>query len=527
MKLHWFQDEAVASIYGYFQSGKKGNPVIALPTGTGKSLVIANLMETALKRWPQQRFIALTHVKELIAQNSDVLRVMWPNAPIGIYSSGLDQHDTMQPIIFGGVGSVVKHCQMFGHRDLMLIDECHLLSTKDESMYQQVIAVLRSINPHLKVIGFTATAYRMGQGIITDGGLFTDISYDMTGIDGFNRLLAEGFICPLIPKRTNIALDVSNVGMNRGEYAQHDLQDAVDKHDVNYSAVKEMCAFGQDRRSWLVFCSGVEHAEHISEMLNSFGVHCAAVHSKMPEDKRDKIIAAFRAGRLRAIANNNVLTTGFNHPPIDLIGMLRPTMSTVLWVQMLGRGTRPSPGTNKQNCLVLDFARNTQRLGPINDPIIPRKKGEKVGDVPVRICELCGTYNHARSRFCVGCGNEFTFELKITKQASSEELLRSDLPVVEFYDVKSVIYNRRAKDGKPPTIQVSYFCGLQKFDEWICLEHTGFASKKARDWWRQRHWSEPPASTDQALQVINQLKTPRRIRVWVNKPHPEILSYEY
>jgi DNA repair protein RadD len=522
----WYQTEAVESIFTYFM-GSAGNPVVALPTGTGKSIVIGRFIQRVLNTWPKQRFLILTHVKELVEQNAKKLADMWPTAPIGIYSAGLGRRDTAMSITFGGVASVVNCVEAFGHRDLLLVDECHLISPKADTMYSEVINRLKAINPYLKVVGFTATAFRLGQGMITESGIFTDICYDLTGVDAFNRLIAEGFISPLVPKKTRTALDVSDVGMNNGEYAQGALQAAVDKEEITYAALQEMLQFGQDRQSWLIFASGVEHAEHIADMLSSFGVPSAAIHSKLKDTERDARLTAFKRGELRALSNNNVLTTGFDHPPVDLIGMLRPTMSPGLWVQMLGRGTRPSPATGKRNCLVLDFAGNTKRLGPINDPVIPKRKGPGTGEAPVRICPACDCYNHASARFCINCGEEFTFQTKIIASAGTDELLRSDLPVVEYFDVQRVTYNRHEKEGSKPMIKVSYYTGLQKFDEWIGLEHPGYAAKKACDWWRQRHSEEPPETTDEALQFVSRLRVPKRIRVWVNKKLPEVLSYEY
>jgi len=544
----WYQDEGEYSIFDYFQSGNTGNPVVAMPTGTGKSIVIANFVRRVFANWPKQRIMMLTHVKELIEQNAEKLISVWPTAPLGFYSAGLKSRNTILPIIFGGVQSVSKaikksvessdgiplHMKHFGFRDLVIIDECHLLSPKEDSMYQYVINELLKINPNLKIIGFTATPYRLKQGMITDeGGLFTDICYDVTKIDSFNRLIAEGFISPLIPKRTSTEIDVSAVGLARGDFNSKQLQAAVDKDEITYAAVKETVEQGYDRKCWLVFATGVDNAEHIASMLDSFGIPAAACHSKLKAKENDIRIQAFKNGELRALVNNNKLTTGFDHPPIDLIAMLRPTLSPGLWVQMLGRGTRPSPDTNKENCLVLDFAGNTRRLGPINDPVKPRKPGKGGGDAPVRICESCGVYNHASARICISCGAEFTFENKLFTTAGTDELLRSDAPIVEYFEVQKCLYRlheKKNKEGiriKPPSMKVSYFCGLRMFDEWICLEHSGFAGKRARDWWRQRHAEEPPPTVYQALEKVSQLRVPTRIRVWVNKKHPEILSAEW
>lgn len=530
MELRAYQNEAVESVINYFTEGNTGNPVIAMPTGTGKSLVIAGLVKRIIQGWPGQRLMVLTHVKELIEQNADKMQKLWPQSPTGVYSAGLNQRDTLMPIIFGGAASVVNCIPKFGRRDLLLIDECHLLSPKADTTYQHIISGLRDVNPALKVIGLSATPYRLGQGMITDGGLFTDICCDMTGVDAFNRFIAEGFLVPLYPRRTKTELDVSEVGMSNGDFAQNALQAAVDKQDVTYKALIELCEAGENRNAWLIFASGIEHAEHIAEMLVSFGVAAAAVHSKMPEKERDRRIAAYKSGALRCLVNNGVLTTGFDHPPLDLIGMLRPTMSPGLWVQMLGRGTRPSPETGKTDCLVLDFAGNTRRLGPINDPKIPRKKGKGGGDAPVKICEACGTYNHAAARECVFCGEEFTFQTKIVASAGTDELIRSDIPVIEFFDVQQVFYYLHEKIGSPPQIKVEYFCsgGLQRFIEFVQLEHSGFPGKRSRDWWRQRFPGDfVPDTTAEALQTITQLRVPCRIKVWVNKKYPEVLNYEY
>lgn len=545
MQLRWYQDEGVFSIFDYFERGGTGNPIIAMPTGTGKSLVIAAFLERVFSLWPRQRVIMLTHVKELIEQNAEELLKLWPTAPLGIYSAGLKQRDVILPIIFGGIQSVAKHPEWFGWRDLVLIDECHLLSPNDDTQYQKAIAALKTINPHLKVIGLSATPFRLRQGMLTDGGLFTDICYDITGPEAFNRLIAEGWISPLVAKPTKTVIDVSGVGMVNGDFKRGELEKAVDKDEITYGAVKETCELGYDRNCWLTFGAGIKNVEHITAMFQSFGVSSVAVHSDYSDTENRNRIKAFKRGEFRNLVNMNKFTTGFNHPPIDLIADLQPTCSPGKHVQKGGRGTRPSPATGKLNCLYLDFARNTVRNGPINDPRIPNKPGKGGGDVPVRICDVCGTYNHAAARFCGGgssaeegklrggCGQAFEFETKIFASAYEGQVLASDAPIVEYFNVQRVLYNKHEKKNaegfliSPPSIKVSYFCGLQMFTEWVCLEHSGMAGKRARDWWRQRHAEEPPATTYEALQRTRELKVPARIRVWTNKKYPEVLGYEY
>ena len=493
---------------------------------TGKSIVPAIFIESIMRLWPTQRFLLLTHVKELIAQNSEVLKEVWPDAPLGIYSAGLKQKDAAMPIVYGGVQSAKNNPHLFGKRDLIFIDEAHLINQDAASMYLSFLSTMKLINPAVKIIGMTATPFRMGQGMITEGGIFTDIVHDLCSMDNFNRLIAEGYLAPLVPLRTKIELDVSNVGMAQGEFIQSQLQHAVDVAKVTYDGLRELVEAAKDRRSWLIFASGIEHAEHIAEMLMSFGIDCAAVHSKQSAEYNDKAIEAFKNYELRSIVNYGKLTTGFNHPGIDAIAMFRPTMSVPLWVQMLGRGTRPIKG--KRDCLVLDYARNTPRLGPINDPLIPRKKGEAQGEVPVKICEFCGVFNHIKNKTCSHCGTEFSFEIKITKSAGHHELIKSDLPVIENFNVDRVIYTKHQKLDKAPCLKVTYFTGIRSFNEWLFPQSLkGPGRHNFHTWWRNRTAIPPPATVEEALLSTDALKVPRQIRVWVNRANPEIMSVEF
>lgn len=527
------QNDAVDSIFAYYAKGSTGNPVVAMPTATGKSLVIGEFVKRVLQRWPRQRILCATHVKELIVQNAEKLRSQWPEAPLGIFSAGLGMRETNFPVVYGGIRSIVNNIAALGWRDLMLVDEAHLIGHQDDSEYLTLIKGLRAVNPRMKVIGFTATPYRLGRGLISDGPIFSDICFNLCDFKAFNKLIAEGYLVAPVPKRMHTTLDTSSVKVTGGEFNQGDLQKAVDKDSVTVSACREIIEEGFDRKCWLLFASGIEHAEHIANMLSHFGIDVTTIHSRIATNECDKRYRDWKEGHYLAMVNYGKLTTGVDHPPIDLIAVLRPTMSTSLWVQMLGRGTRPSPATLKENCLVLDFARNTERLGPINDPVIPRKrvKGQQPGVAPVRICPHCGVYNHARSTECFACGCVFPKNEKLFREAGTAELLRTEeLATIEAFDVQRVVYNRHQKQGRPPVIKVSYFCtgGLRMFSEYVGFDNTGFALTKAHDWWRNRtKQAKYPPSTDEALKWVSLLPWPKRIKVQVNKKYPEVLGYEY
>lgn len=540
MQPRWYQRDAVNALLEYFRTHpavvdgqvRSRNPLVCMPTGTGKSAVIGWFAEYALKSFPGTRVLMMTHVKELIAQNAAALKRIWPGAPLGIYSAGLKKKE-INDITYAGVASIKNALAKLGKIDIVLIDEAHLLSPKDDGTYREIIEFLRSLNPYLVVIGFTATPYRLGIGSLTNNGIFTDTAIDLTTLEMFNRLVNEGFLAPLVTKRRgNISVDLSNVGVNNGEYKANELQAAADQTALTNNIVLDILnnGYGAGRRAGLVFSSGIEHAKHLSECFAYYGIEVPAVHSNMENGERDRILSDFKLGHYWGVIGNNIFTTGFDHPPVDFIACVRPTTSPGLWVQMLGRGTRPSDETGKTNCLVHDYAGNTERLGPINDPQIPKMKGKGKGEAPVWCCEMCGTYNHARAPYCDSCGFQHDMTSKLNENVSLHDVMISENPIVEMYEVNQVVYFKHVKRSDPtalPTMRVVYQCGLQSFFEYIALEHSGIAGHRARDWWRQRYNSDPPTTIDQALLYVDYLKKPQRISVHTNLKFPRVVGWEF
>jgi DNA repair protein RadD len=552
-----YQEAARDAIYAYFANGGTGNPVVALPTGTGKSLIPPDFIEKVLEFWPGQRFAVLVHVKELVAQNYATMIRQWPGAPAGVVSAGLGRKEWGRPITFGGIGSVAKHAKRLGHIDVLFVDECHLVSDNEDSMYRKLIDELLKINPHMKVVGLSATPWRVGTGHIVDGDVFTDVCYDATTLEAFNWFIDQGYLVPLIPRPTKTTLDTEKVGLSGGEYNQKQLQGAVDREEITAAAVEEALELAHDRQSVIVFATGIEHAEHIASYLESRGETAVVIHSKMTDAERDLRLEAFKSGKVRWAVNNNVLTTGFDHPGLDCIVMLRPTRSPGLWVQMLGRGTRPDYAegfdletqegrllaiqqSGKQNCLVLDFAGNTISLGPINDPQLPKKRGKGGGTPPVKTCKEentkdsdgCGVYNHPTARTCINCGAEFIFEVKITDRAGSSALIAGsgtskayEQPVVNEFKVTRMTLERHHKIGRPDSIKVNYYCGLRRFTWYVCPEHGGIPRRKAEHWWARHGGGALPDNVESALALIDTLNTPQGIRVWENRKYPEILDW--
>ena len=526
IQLRPYQQEAIDALYSWFMSNPSA-PLIDLPTGTGKSVVIAGFVQRALTDYPETRIVIATHVKELIDQNFMALMRSWPECPAGIYSASVGRRDGRAQVCVVGIQSVYKAAEKIGHTDLLIVDECHLMPPKGGGMYQRFMADLKLINPHVKLVGFTATPYRLDSGHLAKGkdALFGGTAYRMSVLDAIN----QGYLSPVTNKPTETKLDTSGVAKRGGDYVEAALQAAVDQDHLTTAAVGEIVNRGQDRGSWLLFCAGVDHAEHVAKAVADRGYSAACVTGKTPSAERDRIIRAFKSGELRCLTNANVLTTGFDAPGVDLIGMLRPTLSTSLYVQMIGRGTRLANG--KDNCLVLDFAGNVATHGPIDAPDVREvydTDGE--GEAPIKVCPECDEICYAGVRHCPACGHEFPPpELKIASKADNKAALLSSHIVEEWLDVTDVRYSRHEKSGSPDSLCVTYQCGLTvRHKEWVCLEHAGFPRQKAAHWWLTRLPGKTvPQSVDQALEWKAILPKPARIAVKKAGKYFEITGVEW
>ncbi len=527
-----YQINAVKALWDYFRS-KKGNPLVVIPTAGGKSYSMARFVREAIEAFPDTRILSLTHVKELVAQNCNEILEFWESAPAGIYHAGIGRREINAQICFAGVHSIYKKADELGRVDLILVDEAHMIPTRSGTMYRQFLDAVLEINPKCKIIGFTATPYRLGTGLLHTGGgaLFTDIAFEVS----VRELVERGFLSPVLSKATKTELSVEGVGKRGGEFIDKDLNQAVNTDDLNRSAVDEFVNIGlsEDRQGWMAFCVGVDHAERVCVEVRRHGVSCEVITGKTPKAERDQIIEAFKAREIRCLTNANVLTTGFNARQVDLIAGLRPTNSTSLYVQMVGRGMRLSPETGKENCRYLDYAGNVARHGPI-DLVSPEDKepGDGGGPAPVKVCPDCDAIVYAGVRKCPECGYEFPYdpEGELKNTAASDTVLTKD--GLHWVDVRDVAYIAQTpKPGKRPTMRVEYLTDKGVIvAEWVCLEHGGFPRQKAVFWWQIRSKLPTPAVPETvACGVANagdQLRKPTRIG-YIPKKFPDILGVQF
>jgi len=471
--LRDYQRRAINQLYDWF-SNNSGNPCLVLPTGSGKSHIIAALCKEALQNYPETRILVMTHVKELIEQNAEKMREHWPNAPMGIYSASIGIKQLDEPITFAGIQSIRDKHEKIGHIDLIIIDECHLVSHKNEGGYRALIENLKHINPRLKVIGLTATPYRLGHGLITDKPALFDALLEPVLIE---ELIAKKYLAPLRSKVTDIRYDLSLVNKRGGEYIESDLQKAVDNPNKNAEIIQEVLGLASDRKHWLFFCSGINHAMSISDELNNQGIVSDFVTGDMPQPQREQILNDFKSGKIRALTNANILTTGFDFPDIDLIVMLRPTLSPGLYVQMAGRGMRIKSHTD--HCIVLDFAGVVQTHGPII-AVEPPRKSDGNGESPVKVCPKCQEICHASVSVCPACGHVFP-ERKPKNLSLHDVDIMGDSSKME---VTGWRWRRHvSKTSGKEMLAVSYYGALTdpSINEYLPVTHSGYAGQKAME----------------------------------------------
>jgi DNA repair protein RadD len=523
--LRPYQQEAIDSTLRYFELND-GNPLIVLPTGTGKSIVIADFCKRVLAQWPDTKILVVTHVRELIRQNYDELKTLWPEAPAGVNSAGLKRREYDPSIVFCGIQSVHNKASKFVKVDLVLVDEAHLIPRKTNTMYQKFLKNLKVMNPHLRVVGLTATPYRLDSGLLYGGddSLFDGLSYEA----GVREMVEQKYLTKLVSKQPKTRLDVSGVSTRGGEFVAGELERAVDRSDVNEAAVREIVSFGAERKSWLIFCSGVSHATHIAELIRKHGISCETIFGDTPDAERDRIVRDFKAGKIRSIASMGVLTTGFNAPAVDLLALLRPTQSTGLYIQIMGRGMRNYPG--KEDCLVLDFAGNVARHGPV-DRVNPKKprKTDEAGEAPTKTCPECDSIVFAALTECPDCGYVWPpREPEIERTATTLPVMSTAIPS-QWVPVNSVAYRQHVKPGSPNSLRVEYRSGMVVYREWICLEHKGFARDKAIKWWMDRMTGPGviPTTTVDAIGKANSLLKPAEIKVQKNGKYTEIVGFRF
>lgn len=508
--LRDYQEEATQALFDYFFKNPKGNPLIIAPTGAGKSILVAEFIKRLLTTWPEQKYriLLLTHVKELIQQNYEKLKTIWPAAPAGIYSAGLGKKQAGHQIVFGGIQSVSRNKKKLGRFNIVIVDECHMIPKTGMGQYRSYFDYAEELNPNLRVVGYTATPFRLSGGYLTQGKdkVFDSAAYTIE----VSKLIEDGYLSTLTTQASANQYDTKGLKVYAGDFQKGALAELVDDDRKNQLIAQEIASKGADRLGWLVFCSSVKHAYSMRDNLRELGVSCETVTGDLDKGQRANILKRYKAGQIRCLTNCDVLTTGFDAPHTDLIAMCRPTKSAGLYIQIIGRGCRTSPG--KANCLVLDYGGNIARHGPI-DKIKVKSKTKGDGGAPVKLCPKCMFECHAGVKDCPTCGFPFPPPKNKLKTRAARGRIIS-IKQNELVPVTKVTYKMHCKPNSHPTMRVDYENDVGKIaTEWVPFEHSGHARDMAVAWWMARSNQPPPSKTADALKISRGLKVPTHITV--------------
>ena len=504
---------------------------------SGKSLVMAMIILEMLK-FEGTRVLVLAHRSKLLEQNAQELTGLLNNIfyDVGIYSASLKQRDTKSRILFAGIQSVYNKAWELGFFDMILVDEAHRINIKSEGMYRQFLDEQTKINPKIVIGGLTATAYRMKGGMVCDSAhehrIFDDICYEVSIRElmdetHYKNLDKKQYLCPIISpsKAMQSRVDLSGVKIRGGEYVQGEMETAFMVDELIENTVNEILSYVHNRNKILIFTAGIKHCETVYETLLSKGCTAGRVHSKIKHEENEQTLKDFREGKIKFLLNIDTLTEGYNEKAIDCIAVLRATQSIGLWVQIVGRAFRLHP--SKADSLILDFGGNIQRHGPVDKIEIRKHKegtGRTVYTSPQKECPKCSSLVSVQALTCPDCGYEFPLPERHDDEASLESILSKWKPPVE-YEVHHVTYGRHQKTDKPDSMRVDYHIDMgTKFSEYICLDHDGFAHKKAVQWVKKRT-QEPIGSVDDALICHEVFRQPKSILVNENEKFPRIVSY--
>lgn len=550
-----YQHRVIDAVFDSWQE-HGGDPVlISMCTGGGKTICFSHTLKRLYENSPGVRTLLLAHRKELISQAEKKMLQVWPEAPSGVYAASLKRREIC-PITVASRDSIVGfiESQPMAKFHLVIVDECHNISHKEDTRYRKMLRALSDRYPTLMLIGYTATPFRSNHGVIYgEGELFPRLNVEVR----IRELLDLGFLAPLVPKRLDpySMVDTSGIKMVGGEFHQGQLAAASMDERLIDAMLKEWREHAVDkgRKHTLFFCVSVAHAEMVQTALGMIGYDIPLVTGKTSDEDRDRINEEFLAGKHIGLLNVGVYTEGTDFPLIDCICNMRAVHSLGLWLQMAGRGMRIDEG--KTDCLVLDFGGCIDRFGPIDIAMPPAKRGKPdnrtkdcpecetvVGfykrkcptcnfefiPPPFKECAQCGEENAPSATRCSACGKLFADH---EREASTGEILSTNNPLQVVRITGPLRTMGMIANGTGlPYVKVLYPTSLTKFESKIlCVGREGVAGAMALNEWRMMTipGTPDPADCEEACRMVDRFRPVESVSLKRNGKYTEIVAVEY
>jgi DNA repair protein RadD len=482
-KPHYYQQEAVDATIDYLFSTDK-NPLIKAPTGSGKSLIIAELAKRIHDISSGFQQIVLTDITKLILQNNLAMLEQWPSAKTTVFSASYKSKDHTGDIVFAGIQSVYRKASLFENVSVVYVDEAHRVSLKKDSMYYIFFENLKKKNPHVRIVTLSASPWKMESGTLEGSWLVDDIVYEIS----MTTLFDEGFLCPLITPEVSLSANTSSIKLNaNGEFNDEAMQQVMDDDYLIEAALDDAMKYASDRKSILVFACGVEHAYKIKAALAERGEISEVITGDTELDDRTGFIERFEDFSLRWLISINTLTTGFDVKSIDCGIVLRATQSSALWLQIIGRLLRTH--FSKINAMVLDYGENISRfrditkLGPP-----PTKEAQKQAKrTPFKKCGCCDKLVKYLASECPFCFTKFGGDIAPNHgvEASTDDIIEGASPIKDIKVLNVTVDNHHSRVSKKNSLRVTYHCGIEKIHEYFHFEGNPHRRSDACRWWAE------------------------------------------
>ena len=531
-------------------SGLNAKDILLLQaaTGAGKTIIIVRMIRRYFFDHPGRSFLVLMHKRELVEQFARAFFKFTdiPAGDIGIACAGVQVESvTDRRITIASVQTLVNQIGAYPGADLVVVDETHRVGHDDTTQYRVLLDALRKYRPDHKTIGVTATAYRLGHGMIYGDqcrpgrqNFFPELTHRIT----YKELVAGGYLMKLtgrIATGETLTADLKDVAVS-GDYVISQLGDVMSRTVHIQSAVDGFEKYGAaNHKSVCVFACTIEHAELLCKAFQDRGHSAVTIHSKLPEITREANLKHWQRGTVKIAVSVNILIEGFDFPALSCLVFCRPTKSPTLFVQAIGRILRTAPG--KEEALLIDLTDNTLSFGTdLDNPQFTIPKGaEGEGEAPSKVCqgtlpsgEVCGAPVHASLMYCPVCG--FAFPRSAEVEAALGTLKAVTFSEPEEFEVHSVEYRGHQSRGTGKNLlRVIYSSGTifapRDFSDYVCFpdEYTGYAVERAKEWWEERTTEPFPVTLEEAFFLADTLATPKRITVVRDGKYSKIVGYDF
>lgn len=459
LTLRPYQERALELVWKDLCETKRA--LVSAPCGIGKGEIFMALCKRAIEVKPDVRILVLLNRTKLILQTARrFIKAGFLRTGIYAASTGFKQ---IEQITIANVLSLKS-----GEFDLIVIDEAHRFT--EDSAYEDAVM----LSPKALVAGFSATPYNASGFIYGEDRLFPRVSVRI----GLREMINQGYLVKPVIKCTPLQIDTNGVSLIAGDFNQRELSERLGDTDKRAAQVVDALSRLVGRKSVIWSCLNIAHAESIAALINEIEP-ALVIHSKMSEDEQENALATFSSGAVRHLVFVTIIAEGIDVPRIDAIVVLRPTRSPVLYVQIFGRGLRLFEG--KTDCLILDYARVVESLGPLDSPQV-RESGRSTGEsIPMKFCKLCLSYIDIKAKTCPDCGYEFPPQIRRdnTEHTAAESGMLLQEPVTHNV-VRVEVVDYKSKAGND-NFKVMYHVGVTHFAEYFAKDSAwGMAKLRKR-----------------------------------------------